>query len=112
MTHVLSGVRWGHLRDAEAGAHDLEEHVAVGEVEPKYHRSRSHRILEVPSPTWLGYTLQQPQGLLEAAGKTPLGPVEEAASLCAVPILHPSKGLLTLGPTCLTLLSFSMSASL
>lgn len=30
MTHVLSGVRWGHLRDPEAGAHDLEEHMAVG----------------------------------------------------------------------------------
>lgn len=59
------------------------------EVEPKYHRPHNHRILEVPSPTWLGYTLQQPQRLLEAAGVTPLGPVEGAASLCAVPILHP-----------------------
>lgn len=24
MTHILSGVRWGHLRDPEAGAHNLE----------------------------------------------------------------------------------------
>lgn len=30
MTHVLSGVRWGHLRDPEPGAHDLEEYMAVG----------------------------------------------------------------------------------
>lgn len=30
MTHVLSGVRWGHLRDPEAGTHDLEEQMTVG----------------------------------------------------------------------------------
>lgn len=64
-------------------------------MEPKYHRPHSHRFLEVPSPTWLGYTLQQPQGLLEAPDMTPLGPVEGAASLCVGPTLHPSKGLLS-----------------
>lgn len=29
MTHVLSGVHWGHLRDPEAGAHNLEGQRAV-----------------------------------------------------------------------------------